>query len=55
VGSTLFIGSAISGIKIEVLSRTLLPFYGVMLLVLLLITFVPEIVMFLPDLLMPIK
>jgi tripartite ATP-independent transporter DctM subunit len=55
VGSTLFIGSAISGIKIEVLSKTLLPFYGVMLLVLMLITFVPQIVMFLPDLLMPIK
>ncbi|MDR0582957.1 MAG: TRAP transporter large permease [Treponema sp.] len=55
VGSTLFIGSAISGIKIEVLSKTLLPFYGVMLLVLMLITFVPGIVMFLPNLLMPIK
>ena len=55
VGSTLFIGSAISGIKIERLSRTLLPFWGVMLLVLGLITFIPQIVMFLPDLLMPIK
>jgi tripartite ATP-independent transporter DctM subunit len=55
VGSTLFIGSAISGIKIEVLSRTLLPFYGVMLLVLMVITFIPGLVMFLPDMFMPIK
>jgi tripartite ATP-independent transporter DctM subunit len=55
VGSTLFIGSAISGIKIEALSKTLLPFYGIMLLVLMLITFVPEIVLFLPDFLMPVK
>jgi hypothetical protein len=30
----MFIGSAISGINIEVLSKTLLPFYGIMLLVL---------------------
>jgi tripartite ATP-independent transporter DctM subunit len=55
VGSTLFIGSAVSGIKIEELSKTLLPFYGVMLLVLMLITFIPRIVMFMPDLLMPLK
>ena len=51
VGTTLFIGSAISGIKIERLSRTLLPFYLVMIGVLLLITYVPAIVMFIPRLL----
>ncbi|GHV82719.1 membrane protein [Spirochaetia bacterium] len=55
VGSTLFIGSAISGIKIEVLAKTMLPFYAVMLIVLMIITFIPQMVMFLPDMLMPIK
>lgn len=48
VGGTLFVGSAISGVSIEKLSITMLPFYGVMILVLLIITFIPEIVMFIP-------
>jgi len=48
VGSTLFIGSAISGVKIEVLTKAMLPFYAVMIGVLLLITYVPSIVLFLP-------
>lgn len=50
VGSTLFIGSAISGISMERLSKTLLPFYGVMFIVLMLITYVPIVVMWLPKL-----
>ena len=53
VGNTLFIGSAIAGISIEQLTKCMLPFFGVMLLVLALVTFCPAIVMFLPDLLMP--
>lgn len=53
VGAVLFVGSAISKIKIELLSKSMLPFYGVMVVVLLLITFVPQITMFLPNLLMP--
>lgn len=52
VGTTLFIGSAISGLKIEKLAKSMIPMYGVMLLVLLLITYVPEVVMTLPALLM---
>lgn len=48
VGGTLFVGSAIGGVSIEKLSITMLPFYGVMILVLLIITFIPEIVMFIP-------
>ncbi len=52
VGGVLFVGSAVSGIKVEQLSRTMLPFYIVMLAVLLCITFIPEITMFLPDLVM---
>jgi len=51
VGSTLFIGSAISGVKIERLSVTLLPFYAVMFVVLMLITYVPQVVMTIPTLL----
>lgn len=54
VGSTLFIGSAVSGVPIERLSRTLLPFYAVMLVVLLLVAYIPPFVMTLPNLLMPI-
>lgn len=52
VGGVLFIGSAISDIKIEKLSRAMLPFYAVMIAVLLIITYVPEVVMFLPKMLM---
>ena len=53
VGNTLFIGSAIAGISIEQLTKCMLPFFGVMLAVLALVTFCPSIVMFLPNLLMP--
>ena len=48
VGGVLFIGSAISGIRIEVLSRAMIPFYCVMVVVLLAITFIPQLVLFLP-------
>lgn len=54
VGGTLFVGSAVSGVKIERLVKTLLPFYAVMVIVLMLITYIPQIVMFLPDLMMPV-
>ena len=53
VGNTLFIGSAIAGISIEQLTKCMLPFFGVMLAVLALVTFCPSIVMFLPNLLVP--
>ncbi|MCF6097477.1 TRAP transporter large permease [Thermovorax subterraneus] len=52
VGSTLFVGCAIGNISIEKLSRTMIPFYLTMIAVLLLITYVPGIVMFMPNLLM---
>ncbi|NDL68543.1 TRAP transporter large permease [Anaerotalea alkaliphila] len=54
VGSTLFIGSAIADISMEQLSKAMIPFYIVMIITLLVITFVPGIVMFLPNLLMPV-
>ena len=54
VGGTLFVGSAVSGVPIERLAKTLLPFFCVMIAVLLIITYCPAIVMFLPDLVMPV-
>ncbi len=53
VGSTLFVGCAIGGISIERLSKAMLPFYLVMIAVLMAITYIPDIVMFLPHGLMP--
>lgn len=52
VGSCLYAGCAVGGTTIEKVTKTLLPFYGVMILVLLIITFVPAFSMFLPNLLM---
>lgn len=52
VGSTLFLGSAISGVSIERITKSSLPFFGVMVLVLMLVTFVPEVSMTIPRLLM---
>lgn len=49
VGSTLFVGCAIGEISIESAARALLPFYAVMVGVLLLVTFVPEISLWLPQ------
>lgn len=50
VGGTLFVGSALGGVSIEKLSKAMLPFYCVMIFVLLLITYIPDIVLFLPRL-----
>ena len=55
VGGTLFVGSAVSGIPIERLCKTLWHQLLVMVGVLLVITYVPEIVMFLPNLIMPLN
>jgi tripartite ATP-independent transporter DctM subunit len=51
VGSVLFIGSAVGKVKMERVVKATLPFYLCMIIVLLLLTFVPEISMFLPNLL----
>ena len=53
VGSALFVGCAIGKIRIEQVVKAMLPMWLVMVAVLMLITFVPEITMFIPDLLMP--
>ncbi len=52
VGSTLFLGSAISGVSIERLTKASLPFFCVMLVVLILVTYVPAVSMFVPNMVM---
>jgi len=52
VGGALFVGCAIGKVSIEKMTKSLLPFYAVMVIVLLLITFIPQLVMFIPNLLM---
>jgi len=50
VGAVLFIGSAVGKVKMEKVVKATLPFYLCMIVVLMLLTFVPEISMFLPNL-----
>lgn len=52
VGNTLFIGSAISGRSLGQLSKAMIPFYVMMLIALMVVTFVPAVSTFLPNLLM---
>ena len=54
VGSTLFIGAAISKIPLERLSKSMLPFYVCMLIVLIIVTYIPAFCMTLPNLIMPV-
>ncbi|WP_099352837.1 TRAP transporter large permease [Fredinandcohnia onubensis] len=50
VGSALFVGCSVAKVKIEEVVPTLLPYFGVVILVLLLVAFVPQISLFLPQL-----
>lgn len=54
VGGTLFVGSAVSGVPIGNLIKTLMPFFMVMIIVLILITYFPGVVMTIPNLVMPV-
>jgi tripartite ATP-independent transporter DctM subunit len=51
VGTVLFVGSSISGLKIEKVAKAMLPFYFTMIVTLLLLTFVPAFSMTVPNLL----
>lgn len=51
VGTTLFAGCAVGDISIEKVSKALVPFYAVMVIALLLVTFIPAFSMALPNLL----
>lgn len=50
VGSVLFVASAVSKQKIEQVVKAMLPFYAVLFLVLMLVTYIPAISLFLPKL-----
>ncbi len=50
VGVDLFVASTISGVSIEKISKSILPFLGVLLVDLLVITYVQDIIMWLPNL-----
>jgi TRAP-type C4-dicarboxylate transport system permease large subunit len=52
VGTVQFIGCAIGGVSVGTVMRTIAPFYGALLLALLLVTFVPAFSMWLPTLLL---
>lgn len=52
VGGVLYIGSAISGIEVGKLTRSMIPFHIVMFAVLMIITYIPDIVLFVPRILM---
>jgi tripartite ATP-independent transporter DctM subunit len=53
VGSALFVGCAVGRISVEKAAKAMLPFYVVMFVVLMLVTYVPIITMFVPNLIMP--
>jgi tripartite ATP-independent transporter DctM subunit len=53
VGSALFVGCAVGRISIEKVTKALMPYYLTMIIVLLLVTYIPAITMFLPNLIMP--
>jgi tripartite ATP-independent transporter DctM subunit len=50
VGSALFVGSSVGKVKIEQLVKPLLPFYAAIIVVLLLVTYIPQVSMVLPGL-----
>jgi TRAP-type C4-dicarboxylate transport system permease large subunit len=52
VGAVLFVGCAIGRIRMEEVIRTIWPFYGAILIALLLTTYVPEVSLTLPRLLL---
>ena len=52
VGSVLFIGSAVAKLPMEKVVKATLPFYLCMIITLILITFIPQISMWLPSLIM---
>jgi TRAP-type C4-dicarboxylate transport system permease large subunit len=48
VGSVLFVGCSVAGLKIEDVIKNLIPYFAAILVALLLVTFVPELSLWLP-------
>ncbi|MDH6595179.1 tripartite ATP-independent transporter DctM subunit [Variovorax sp. TBS-050B] len=55
VGTTQFIGCAIGGVSVGQVMRSIWPFYGALLICLMLVTYVPAFSMWLPDLVNSVK
>ncbi|ORC34713.1 hypothetical protein B4O97_12280 [Marispirochaeta aestuarii] len=53
VGSALFVGCAVGRVSMEEATKAMLPFYIMMIIVLLMVTFLPDLVMLVPNVLMP--
>ncbi|WP_319416158.1 TRAP transporter large permease [Marispirochaeta aestuarii] len=53
VGSALFVGCAVGRVSMEEATKAMLPFYIMMIVVLLMVTFLPDLVMLVPNVLMP--
>ncbi|TCP96544.1 tripartite ATP-independent transporter DctM subunit [Cricetibacter osteomyelitidis] len=49
VGSALFVGCSVSGVKLQDLIKPMLPFFAVLLITLLLVTYIPQLSLFLPN------
>jgi len=47
------VGCAVGRVSIEKVTKALMPYYITMIIVLLLVTYIPAITMFLPNLIMP--
>jgi tripartite ATP-independent transporter DctM subunit len=55
VGSALFVGCAVGRVSMEDATKAMLPFYIMMIVVLMLVTFWPDLVMMVPNALMPMQ
>lgn len=55
VGTTLFVGVKVGGVKIESVFRWLLPYFTVIIVVLLLVTYIPQLSLWLPSLMGYVK
>ena len=55
IGMVLYVLSSVSKVPFEKIVRAVLPYLGILLIVLMMITFIPEIVTFLPDLVANMK
>ncbi|MED4015612.1 TRAP transporter large permease [Sutcliffiella cohnii] len=50
VGSALFVGCSVANVKIEEVIKTLLPYFAAVIVVLILVAFIPQLSLFLPNL-----
>jgi TRAP-type C4-dicarboxylate transport system permease large subunit len=55
VGTTLFVGVKVGGVELESVVRWLLPFFAALVIALLLVTYIPELSLWLPGLMGYVK